>query len=64
MTNNIRSTYNCHTVLESSGQVNQPKYRVNIWGYFDSAPKYRKETYFQYQETFILDVIVFVIDQN
>ena len=41
MTNNIRSTYNCHTFLEVSGQVHQTIYRVNIWGYFDSAPKYR-----------------------
>ena len=32
MTNNIRSTYNCHTFLESSGQVHQTIYRVNIWG--------------------------------
>ena len=32
MTNIIRSTYNCHTFLESSGQVHQTIYRVNIWG--------------------------------
>ena len=41
MTNNIRSTYNCFTFLESSGQFNQTIYRVDIWGYFDSVPKYR-----------------------
>ena len=41
MTKNIRSTYDCHTFLEVSGQVHQTIYRVNIWGYFDSAPKYR-----------------------
>ena len=40
MTNNIRSTYNCHTFLESSGQVHQTIYWLNFWGYFDS--------YFQY----------------
>ena len=32
MTNNIRSTFNCHNFLESSGQVHQTIYRVNIWG--------------------------------
>merc|ERR1712114_12751 len=40
MTHKIRYTYNCHTFLESSGQVHQTIYRVNIWGYFDSVPKY------------------------
>jgi len=30
---NIRSTYNCHTFLESLGQVRQTIYRLNIWGY-------------------------------
>ena len=33
--------YNCFTFLESSGQFDQTIYRVNIWGYFDSVPKYR-----------------------
>ena len=41
MTKNIRSTYNCFTFLESSEQFDQIIYRVNIWGYFDSVPKYR-----------------------
>ena len=41
MINNIRSTYNCFTFLESSGQFNQTIYRVNICGYFDSVPKNR-----------------------
>ena len=35
MTNNIRSTYNCITFLESSGQFDQTIHRDNIWGYFD-----------------------------
>ena len=30
MTNNIRSTYNCFTFLESSGQFDQTIYRVDI----------------------------------
>ena len=37
MTNNIKSTYNCHTFLESSGQVHETIYRVNICGYFESG---------------------------
>ena len=37
----MRVTYNCHTFLESSGQVHQTIYRADIWGYFDSVPKYR-----------------------
>ena len=37
MTNNIRSTYNCITFLESSGQFDQTIYRDNIWGYFDGG---------------------------
>ena len=43
MTYNIRSIYNCHALLVSSEQVNLSKYRViiNIWGYFDFAPKCR-----------------------
>ena len=40
MTNNRRSTYNCHTFLESSGQVQQTIYRVNIRGNFDFVPKF------------------------
>ena len=60
ITHNIKSTYNCHTFLESSGQVHLTIHRVNIWGYIDSVPKYRvnlvyfdptskkgQETYFQ-----------------
>jgi len=40
ITNNIKSTYNCHTFLESSGQVHLTIHRVNIWGFIDSVPKY------------------------
>ena len=71
MTKNIRSTYNCHTFLESSGQVHQTIFRVNIWGYFDSAPKHRVnlvlfwphiqiglKTYFQCQKTYMLYITV------
>ena len=59
MTNNIRSTYSCHTFLESSGQVHQTIYRGNIWGYFDSVPKYRVNLFFksrmdQYAGEFII----------
>ena len=39
MSNNIRSTYNCHTFMELSGQVHQTIYRVNIWENFESAHK-------------------------
>ena len=41
MTNNIRSTFNCITFLESSGQFDQTIYRDNIWDYLDSVPKFR-----------------------
>ena len=30
MSNNIRSTYNCHTLLEMSGQVHQTLYRAKL----------------------------------
>ena len=59
MTNIIRYTYKCFTFLESLGQFDQTIYRVNIWGYFDSVPKYRVNLIFksrmdQYAGEFII----------